>query len=214
MKRVQFFPSLIGADLLHLQKTIESLESLVDGFHLDVMDGNFVPNITWGPPFINQIAKATNLPLEIHLMVEWPTTLVPFFQLRPSDCVVFHIECKSEKKYIIKSILEKNVQVGIAISPKTPLEELYPFMPHINRVVLMSVNPGQSGQPFLETSLDRLSQLQRYSELHRLPVTITVDGGITLAIVPELAARGANAVAIDSAFFSAPDKKEFIRLLK
>lgn len=208
---MKIFPSLISADLLNLEDVIASFEPYCDGFHLDVMDYHFVPNLTWGPAFVNAIALCTSKPLFIHLMVDNPQNLFNLFSLRPSDSVAFHIENKINHINLINFIREKKLRACLAINPKTPLEKIFSFLPHVDQLLLMSVEPGFSGQTFLKSSIERLQSINNYRISHNLSFEIVMDGGITTNIIKQLTSFGCNEVAIASAIFSHEDP---IRALK
>lgn len=213
MHAFTIFPSLISADVLNLQKVITLLEPHCDGFHIDVMDYHFVPNLTWGPHVINAIARATTKPLVVHLMIEQPDRFIHLLTLRPHDTISFHIESTKKISETINSIKEMNLGVSIAIKPKTPLEQLYSYVGTVDQILLMSVEPGFSGQRFLPDSIERLKQLTAYRKEKNLPFTISMDGGITQENIDILARNGCNQVGVASAIFDTSDPIQALKAL-
>ena len=200
--RIQIFPSLISADLLNLQKEIDLLSSHCDGFHIDVMDGNFVPNLTWGFPFIKAISSATSKPLSVHLMVAQPEAISRRLELNEGDTVAFHLEATTAPMILIEHLKKKGVRASLAIKPSTSLEALFPFVSFVDEILLMSVEPGFSGQSFISSSVDRLKSLASYRAQHKLSFSIIMDGGLDAENLPALAKHGLNNAAIASAIFS------------
>jgi ribulose-phosphate 3-epimerase len=213
MSSVTIYPSLISGDILNLEQQIKILEPHCDGFHIDVMDWHFVPNLTWGPMFINAIDAITNKPLFVHLMID---NVYPFLDrliLQEHDIVSFHIESTSEIEKIIHRIKEKNWRSSVAIKPNTPLEETFSFLPMVDMVLLMSVQPGFSGQQFLPESIGRLESLVCYREQHNLSFKIAMDGGINQDNIKELAQKGVDQVGIASGIFDYEDPVKALKLL-
>jgi len=208
---VAIFPSLISADLLNLHQEIKTLEPYCQGFHIDVMDFHFVPNLTWGFAFIESIASATNLPLSIHLMVDEPEAFARRLKPRQGDTITFHIEAVT--KIIIEYLNKSDAEVGIALKPSTSLEKIYPYLAHVDEVLLMSVEPGSSGQPFINESIARLKELNKYRDQKKLTFKIVMDGGINAQNLPELIANGVDQVAIASAIFAHADRVKAIKNL-
>ncbi|MEX0940147.1 MAG: ribulose-phosphate 3-epimerase [Candidatus Babeliales bacterium] len=202
MKHITIFPSLISADILNLRKVIQSLESHCDGFHIDVMDWHFVPNLTWGPMFVNAFAQITPKPLFVHLMIEKPYEFLDLLTLRPIDTVSFHIEATKNIKLTTNRIIEKKWLASIAINPKTPLSEIFPFLDTINSILLMSVDPGFSGQRFIKHSVDRLIELDNHRKQQKLSFEIVMDGGINKDNIQNLIQHGVDQVGIASGIFS------------
>ncbi len=201
------YPSLISANLLCLAEEIETLEPYAAGFHLDVMDFHFVPNLTWGPDFINAIRAKAAKQLLVHLMVEYPEKYFDRFKLHPQDIISIHLESPSlySLPELYKEITSRGWIPSIAINPYTPLEALISLTIPLKHVLLMSVEPGFSGQKFLPFILKKLKALNDFRAAHNLSFTISVDGGITTDIAKELAKNGANQLAIASAIFQAPN---------
>lgn len=214
MPSIKIFPSLISGDLLNLETCIKSLEPESDGFHIDVMDFHFVPNLTWGPMFVNAIARITEKPLFVHLMIENSLQFIDTLDLRPHDTLSFHIEEPEDIKEEINYIKEKNIKTNIAISPKTAIEKLYPYLGSVDQVLLMSVNPGFSGQQFLDNSVDRLDTLVHHRTQENLSFEIVMDGGINETNIGELAKRGVDAVGVASAIFAHPDPVKALQELR
>lgn len=211
---IRICPSLISSNLLNLSQTITELEPHSDGFHLDIMDDHFVPNLTWGHMFINAIAHKTMKPLFVHLMVEQPELWPQKLELNDNDTVIFHLENKINHYALIKNITEKKWHVGLAIRPKTPIEEILPYLKHINLVVLMSVEPGFSGQSFLESSIERLKLLVSARNEFNPSLVITMDGGINEHNIAQLAQAGVDQVAMASALFSTGDAVQNIQTMR
>lgn len=199
------FPSLTAADQLNLQRDINLLEPYCDGFHLDVMDNHFVPNITWGADTVNAIARLTNRTLWVHLMVEKPIDFLETLSLKDHSIVTFHIETIRDTINIINRVKEKNLIPGIAISPKTPIEEIFPLLDVIQHVTIMSVEPGFAGQHFLPSVLEKLERLISYRETSGLKFTIGMDGGINEKNITDLTQRGVDVFGVASAIFGKPD---------
>lgn len=210
---VGIFPSLISANLLHLQEELTNLEPFVAGFHIDVMDFHFVPNLTWGPSFINQIRTGTKKPLWIHLMVEYPERYFERLDLNPGDIVTVH--CESPSLYDLTTlsalISKRGWLPSIALNPTTPIRVLDGLS--VDHVVLMSVEPGFSGQPFIPDTLEKLKALNAQRSHTAMPSLIAVDGGIAESNIQELIENGANQLAIASAIFSQPDRVAAIKTI-
>lgn len=202
---IKIFPSLISADLLNLQHAIKTLEPHCDGFHIDIMDNHFVPNLTWGPMFIKAIAQATNKPLFVHLMIDNPEKFLDKIHIKKDSTVAFHIENTKNIQEMIKRIRENKWHASIAIKPNTALEKLFPFLDDIDSVLLMSVEPGFSGQQFLQGSLQRLKELSEYRSNKKMNFAIVMDGGINKNNIKTVAQNGCDEVGAASAIFDAPD---------
>jgi ribulose-phosphate 3-epimerase len=160
MRTISFSPSLMCADLLGLERDLAILEKYgFEYIHLDVMDGHFVPNITFGFDVLNRIGEMTEMPRDFHLMMQQPELAVKNLELRPSDLVTFHVESKSDVWPVIQSIKASGARVGLAINPDTPIDSVRPFLDWIDHILVMTVQPGFAGQPFVESSHGKLSEL-------------------------------------------------------
>ena len=210
---VSIFPSLISAPLLQLEDEIKLLEPYCAGFHLDVMDFQFVPNLTWGPAFINAIRQATSKQLIVHLMVDNPEKYIDRLQLNPADIIAIHLESPSTLTLtqLIQTIKSHNLIPSLAINPSTPIESLISLPIGLEHVLLMSVNPGFSGQKFIPRILDKLKTLNNFKKSHNLDFAIAVDGGIDETNIRQLVEHGANELAIASSIFA---QKDHVKALK
>lgn len=214
MPHCAIYPSLISAHLVNLEQVISELNPHVAGYHLDIMDNHFVPNLTMGHLFVNQIAKITNRQLWIHLMIDNPEPFLSRLEIPAQSIVGFHIETKCDHNQVINKITENNWLPCLAISPKTPIEKIFPFMNHIHQVNLMSVEPGFSGQRFLNGSLDRLLELVHYRKKHKLNCVIGIDGGINQENISDVCTAGAQHIAIASALFNYDNPVARLQLLQ
>ena len=215
---IRIFPSLISSNILNIEKTIKDLEASCDGFHIDVMDGNFVDNLTMGPMFINAISKITKKTLFIHLMTKNTQKLIKMLKIDPKDIICFHIETQDNVLETIELIKEKKCLPGIAIRPQTSLDKIIPFLSNIYEILLMSVEPGYSGQAFLPNTKERLNYLIELKKANLAEFRIAMDGGINKSNIKRLARKGVEDFAIGSAVFSKGDHienlKELYRLAK
>ena len=213
MKSIHIFPSLIAADLLNLEQTVKNLDPYCDGFHIDIMDNHFVPNLTWGPMFAQALDTVTTHPSWIHLMVEKPEAMIPQLMVKPKSIISFHIEATKHIEKTLNTIKKNSWITSIAIKPSTPLEDLYPYLPSIEHVLLMSVKPGFSGQTFIPESIERLKKLVAYKTHHKLTFDIGMDGGITDKNIHNCTLHGAVNFAIASGIFSHHDTISALRKL-
>lgn len=209
---IALYPSLISSNLLELGATIKNLEPWCAGFHLDVMDFHFVPNLTWGPPFINAIRTAATKQLLVHLMVTDPEKMFDLFKLQSHDIVSVHVET-IHSSHIFYKIKHAQLQPSIAIGPNTPLSELDPYLAHIEHVLIMSVEPGFSGQEFLPQTFERLEQLIKLRDEKKLIFSIGLDGGINQQNLAMLKQYPIDNLAIASAIFNSKDPKEALENL-
>lgn len=179
MKKIFLSPSMMCGDLLNLKEELIILrKNKFDYFHLDIMDGHFVPNITFGFDLVNKITDFASTPRDIHLMMDYPDMAVRALKLKTGDVVSFHVECKSNPDYTIKHIKDKNGKVGIAINPDTPIENVFSFLDKIDFILIMTVYPGFAGHPFVKTSYKRATLLAKIIKEHYPHVLIGVDGAI------------------------------------
>lgn len=199
----EIYPSLLALNEQEIDKTVKLLEPLVPGFHLDIMDNIFVPNTGISIEKTNAIAQMTYRQLWVHLMVQEPELYLNKLQLPPDSIVTFHLESNKDFTRIINNIIEKKWLPGIAIKPKTGINEVFPFLDQLYQVLIMSVEPGFSGQPFLEETVNKIEPLVGYRETNRLNFKIAIDGGINFKNFKELSQKGADQLAIGSALFEA-----------
>ncbi len=211
---IRIYPSLISANLLRLQDEIKLLEPYCDGFHLDIMDNHFVPNLTFGAGIIHAISAITDKQLWVHLMVDDPIQWCDTLQIPAESIFSFHFESTKDIPGIIKRIKEKQWQPSIAIKPETDITLLFPFLNDISQVLLMSVEPGFSGQRFLPSVIEKLEPLLKQRDKHQLSFTIGIDGGIDAENISMLAQRGVHDFAIASAIFDQPDPVAALQTLK
>lgn len=197
---VRIYPSLMAADPLNVENEIDLLESHCAGFHLDVMDNIFVPNISFDVNSVNAIAKRTKS-VWVHLMVQKPALFYDTLTLPIGSIVSFHIESEVDVFEFIKIIREKKHKASIAISPKTPILRLLPFLDYIDQVLLMSVEPGFSGQSFLESSLERITELVVHRKKQNAIFRIGIDGGINTTNIKTVVEKGVDDCAVASAIF-------------
>lgn len=202
---VHIYPSLMAANPLNYGFIIKDLEPYCAGFHMDVMDNHFVPNLTFGPSIINKFATATKRPFWVHLMVEKPATLLEKLILPPASLVTIHIGTTSEINKVLSRIREKNYLSGIAISPKNEPREIIPFLNLVDQVCVMSVEPGFSGQQFLPNAVERIDQVKKLKKELHLNFRIGIDGGISSDNIQLLIKHGVDDFAVGSAIFDSRD---------
>lgn len=207
------FPSLISADLLNLEKELKALDPYSPGYHLDCMDYHFVPNLTWGPNFIQAIEEKTSHQLWIHLMVDNPLMWVENLFLYPKTIVTFHIETMKNPAELMRLIRQKQWLPSIALSPQTPIEEILPYTYQAYQILIMSVNPGKSGQQFIEETKDKIQALADYRKAHNLNFKIAMDGGISAQNIRQLTTLGVDHFAVAQAIFGQPDPVKALQKL-
>lgn len=199
---MNIYPSLMVVDELNLKKEIELLELYCAGFHIDVMDNTFVPNTTWDIYSVNEMVKLIKKQVWLHLMIDNPKAFYEQLFLPVGSLVSFHIELDIDILDFIKTIREKKHNVSIAIRPKTPISHIIPFLRSVDQVLLMSVEPGFSGQSFLNSTFDRLAELIQYRQKQGVHFRIGIDGGINKENIRNLALQGADECAIATAIFN------------
>lgn len=204
-------PSLLAADFGNLRQEAKEVEPLADYFHIDVMDGHFVDNLTIGPPVVNSLRKGLTKPFDIHLMIDYPIHYAPRFTVQPGDMITFHIEAKDEPFRAIDAIRELGAKVGISLRPITPITAVFPYLDLVDLVLVMSVEPGFGGQKFMPQAVERIRRLKE--EIGDRPVMISVDGGINETNVKSVVDAGAELVAAGSAIFKHPDRITAMRAL-
>lgn len=200
---------------MELGRSIDDLKNAgTDMLHLDVMDGVFVPNISFGFPIIDSLRKYTDLPLDVHLMIDRPHRYIERFAKVGADILGFHFEANSPIKETLLDIKNQNIKSCLTIKPKTEAEEIFPFLDYCDMVLVMSVEPGFGGQAFMPNALGKITALKNEITRRGLNIDIEVDGGVDLVTAPQVTNAGANVLVLGNVLFSAPNMGERLREIR
>ncbi|MBL7148786.1 MAG: ribulose-phosphate 3-epimerase [Candidatus Cloacimonetes bacterium] len=212
---VKIAPSLLSADFTNLEQEISRVQDAgADILHLDIMDGHFVPNLTFGMPIIRQIKSVAKIPVDVHLMVTNPQNYLEILGDWKIDYVSFHQETVFHLHRQVHVLKEKNVKAGIALNPATPIETIYDLIPDLDFVLIMSVNPGFGGQKFLTLVYEKIRKLRKIADEKNPALLIEVDGGINNTIAPKLIKAGTDIVVAGSYIFGQNDYQKQIQSLR
>jgi len=213
-QKLKIAPSILGADLGCLLNEVKKVEKDADLLHIDVMDGHFVPNITFGVNVVKSLKGRVNLPFDVHLMVEEPERWIEAFAEVGCEFISFHIEATVHPGRLINYIREKGSRVGIALNPATPECLLNYILPRVDMILVMTVNPGFGGQDFLPEVLPKIRTISRSAEKEGVDIDIAVDGGINEVTAEKVVKEGANVLVMGSYIFKSPDPGKLIVNLK
>jgi ribulose-phosphate 3-epimerase len=199
---IKLAPSILSADFARLgEQVVEATEAGADYIHVDVMDGRFVPQITIGAPVVASLRKWTYLPLDVHLMIEAPESQISQFANAGADIITVHVEASPNIHRLVMSIKELGVKAGVSIKPETPVDALKEVLPLLDLVLVMTVNPGYGGQPFIESTLDKIARLRAELDEKGLAAELEVDGGINAETAPRVVKAGARVLVAGAAVF-------------
>jgi len=213
---IHIAPSILSADFAKLAQEIQEVEQAgADWLHIDVMDGHFVPNITIGPLIVEAIRPHTKLPLDVHLMIENPDRYVPAFVNAGADLISIHVEADVHLHRTLQMIKQLGVRAGAVINPATPVEHIIPVLDIADYILVMTVNPGFGGQPFIPSTLDKIRRLRSILVDRQLShIDIEVDGGIHSETAEQVVAAGANVLVAGNAIFGRHDRAQAIAELR
>lgn len=211
---IQIAPSMLAADFLHLEKDVELVNVHADLFHLDIMDGTFVPNISYGFPIVEAIARKATKPLDAHLMIVHPEKYVDRFAKVGVNMLSFHLDAVDNAGQVLAQIRAAGMKPGLAINPDIPVTKLFPYLDQCDYVVLMSVFAGFGGQKFIEATYERLAAVKAEVQRQGVSCLIQVDGGVSASNARRLIDHGADILVAGSAVFKAEDPAAVIAAMR
>ena len=211
---VQIAPSMLSADFLHLQKDVEMVNEHADLFHLDIMDGVFVPNLSYGFPIVEAIAKSARKPLDVHLMIVSPEKYIERFAKAGADMISFHLNATENPSMVLSQIRSLGLKAGLAINPDIEVESLFPYLEQADYILLMSVFAGFGGQKFIETTYERVRTLKNELDSRGINIPIEVDGGVSPTNASALRQSGVEILVAGSAVFKSSNPAATIASMK
>ena len=212
--RYYLSPSLMCMDMMKLTEQLRFLNSKADRLHVDIMDGHFVPNLSFGYDVTRAVHRVTDKPLDVHLMIENPEKWVDHYIDAGAACVIFHVEATDKHVELAQPIRSKGVRAGFSLRPGTPIEDYLDDLEHFDEVIVMSVEPGFGGQSFMPDQLDKVRTLRRVIDERGLDIIIEIDGGISATTIEQAAEAGVDAFVAGSAVFGAGEPNAAVQELR
>jgi len=212
---IKIAPSILSADFTKIEEAVKMAEEAgADVIHIDIMDGHFVPNLTFGPQLVASLKEKTFLPLDVHLMVENPRKFIPLFHEAGADWISIHVEASSHLHKDISLIKELNKKAGLALNPATPLHMISEIIEELDFVLLMTVNPGWGGQEFIDSCHGKIARLKNWIKELELDIPIEIDGGVKLENVEQILKDGTDICVIGSGIFKEKNPREILIKIK
>lgn len=211
---IKIAPSVLGADFTRLGEEIKSADQAkVDWLHMDIMDGHFVPNISFGPGIVKTVNKITSTYLDVHLMLSEPEKYFDAFHKAGADSITFHIEVHPDPTELLNQVREMGIHAGLSLNPDAKAEQVLPYLQYCDQLLVMSVFPGFGGQSFIESALDTVAEARTYIDEHNLSTLISVDGGVGPENAERVVDAGADVLVMGTAFFKSDDRNGLVEMV-